>query len=97
MSNHTQPKPNPHTTQIIVRLPIELHNKINSKVINTNQTISTCQDSHMLKKTQSNTNASQRDGIVLSTCSYIIMYFMYPGVQKTHFWFITIPSQGNGE
>jgi hypothetical protein len=22
---------------------------------------------------------------------------MYPGVQKTHFWFITIPSPGNGE
>lgn len=40
MSNHTQSKPNPHTTQIIVRLPIELHNKINSQVINTNQTIS---------------------------------------------------------
>jgi hypothetical protein len=37
------------------------------------------------KKTQINTNASQRDGIVLSTCSYIIMYFMYPGVQKRVF------------
>jgi hypothetical protein len=26
------------------------------------------------------------DDIVLSTLSYIIMYFMYPGVQKTHFF-----------
>jgi hypothetical protein len=28
------------TTQIIVRLPIQLHNKINAHVINSNQTIS---------------------------------------------------------
>lgn len=40
MSTQTQTKPQPHTTQIIVRLPIELHNKISSQVINTNQTIS---------------------------------------------------------
>lgn len=40
MNAQTQPKAQPHTTQIIVRLPIELHNKINSQVVNTNQTIS---------------------------------------------------------
>jgi predicted DNA-binding protein len=34
-NKHTQ-----HTTQIIVRLPIELHNKINSQVVNTQKTIS---------------------------------------------------------
>lgn len=40
MNAQTQPKAQPHTTQIIVRLPIELHNKINSQVVNNNKTIS---------------------------------------------------------
>jgi predicted DNA-binding protein len=38
--NNPATKHNQHTTQIIVRLPIELHNKINSQVVNTKQTIS---------------------------------------------------------
>jgi hypothetical protein len=59
--------------------------------------LNTCQDSQMLKKTQINTNASQRDGIVL--IPYLISLWNYCtyGYTFALFWFITIPSQGNGE
>jgi len=39
--------------------------------------LNTCQDSQMLKKTQINTNASQRDGIVLIPYPNIIMELLY--------------------